>query len=207
MNNKQEFKVLLKDQSQLSLALDKLVSLGYYVVDFPKEIPNYLIAHATGRIGFEQVNFSEINLEQLSAMANQNNAKDIKLEIELIRKERPLFEANYIKNSRKLQFLKWDECDDGAGGYVVDWESIDEESSNDPEFTDDLSELAARVSSCLMAWVECAKEKQIPEGWVLAPIEPIETQKQAATLVTVSGGNILDGYKAMIHILSEQNTA
>ena len=57
---------------------------------------------------------------------------------------------------------------------------------------------AEHVRSCLMSWVECAKSKAIPNGWILAPKEPNEKQKRTAMFVTAQNGNAIDAYKGML---------
>lgn len=129
--------------------------------------------------------------------------------IPLIKQERPLFEENYVKNGGDLQFIKWDECSDGEGDYRPDWDKLSqikhEDSFEETEFNQQILDHAEHVTSCLMSWVECARMKAIPEGWVLAPLEPIEKQKQAASLVMLSGGNAIESYTAMLHILKDSS--
>lgn len=124
-------------------------------------------------------------------------------EIEVLNRERPLFEANYVLLGGSLQFLKWEECDNGTGTYQPDWEAISDSNISESNFDEEILEHSNIVDSCLHSWVECAKSKAIPDGWVLAPKEPIEKQKKAATLVTLSGGNAIDAYKTMLNVLDD----
>ncbi len=221
---KQALKIKLANHSQFQQAWDALIKLGYHC---PKDlVPHtapYLYAYADGLIrpnffdvegadlsspksalGYftTEENHNEITLDGLLDLAKQSGHEPFYDFIPLIKQERPLFEAYYVKNGGDLQFLKWEECSDGAGDYQPDWEKIgllDHETDYaEHEFGEEITEHAEHVQSCLMSWVVCAKSKAIPDGWILAPKEPNEKQKRTAMFITAQNGNAIDAYKGMI---------
>jgi len=217
---KQALKIKLANHSQFQNAWNALIKLGYHC---PKDlVPHtapYLYTYEDGRIRADyfdvegadlsspnsalgyfttETDHKEITLDELLGLAKQDEHEPFYDYIPLIKQERPLFEANYVKNGGDLQYLKWDECDDGAGSYQADWEAISEADIDDPEFDEEIQEHANHVTSCLHSWVECAKSKAIPDGWILAPKEPNEKQKRTAMFITASNGNAIDAYKGML---------
>lgn len=218
---KQALKIKLVDHSQFKLAWDALIKLGYHSEVEVYSAP-YLFCYEDGHIGVEYMDVdgadlshpdsassyfanhknTEITLEELLNLLKQNGHEPLFDYIQLIKHERPLFEANYTKNGGDLQFLTWDECDDGAGDYQPNWGEIgliDHKTALDEhEFGENIMQHASHVRSCLMSWVECAKSKAIPDGWVLAPKEPNDKQKATAMLVISKGGNAIDAYKEML---------
>lgn len=117
--------------------------------------------------------------------------------------EREAFAANYVEMGGRMQFLEWDGCDDGAGTYKPDWAAIVEAGVSSFDFDEEIQAHAEHVTSCLMAWLQCAETKAIPEGWVLAPIEPNEKQKRTAILINRAGGSAIDAYKMMLADLED----
>lgn len=111
--------------------------------------------------------------------------------------EREAFAANYVEMGGRMQFLEWDGCEDGAGTYKPDWAAIAEAGISSFDFDEEIQEHAEHVTGCLMAWLQCAETKAIPEGYVLMPIEPSEKalkflggSKQEATMI----------YKALVNL-------
>ena len=212
---KKALKIKLANHSQFQKAWDAFIKLGYHYggSHTPPCTAPYLYSYSDGRIladffdvegadlsspnsaagYFAQNEHEEITLDTLLDLAKQGGHEPFYDYVPLIKQERPVFEANYVKNGGDLQFLKWDECDDGTGDYQPDWEKI---GLIDPETSFD--EHAEHVRSCLMSWVECAKSKTIPDGWVLVPKEPNEKQQRTAMFVTAQGKNAIDAYREMI---------
>ena len=192
---KQALKIKLANHPQFQQAWDALIKLGYHC---PEELvpltADYLLAYADGLIReivgadpsnprsslryFESIEYKEITLDELLSLAKQDEHEPFYDYIPLIKQERPLFEAHYVKANGDLQFLKWVEYDDGLCVYEPDWEKIGllvhTNSSDEDKFGENIMQHAHHVRSCLMSWVECAKSKAIPDGWVLAPKEPTE---------------------------------
>lgn len=221
---KQALKIKLANHSQFLQAWDALIKLGYQYggSHTPPHTAPYLYSYSDGRIladffdvegadlsspnsaagSFAESEHEEIALDALLSLAKQGGHEPFYDYIPLIKQERPLFEANYIKNGGDLQLLIWDECDDGAGNYQPNWEEIgliDHKTSFDEhEFGEKIMQHAEHVHSCFMSWVECAKSKTIPDGWILAPKEPNEKQKRTAMFITAQNGNAIDAYKGMI---------
>ena len=207
-STKQNLKIKLESYSQFNQAWDALIKLGYHCGSslVPHKAP-YLYSHVDGRIladffdvqgadlsspnsaagYFKNCEHKEITLDELLDLAKQNGHEAFYDYTPLIKQERSLFEANYVKNGGgDLQFLKWDECDDGVGDYQPDWEKIGlvnhKTSYDEHEFGEKITEYAKHVQSCLMSWVECAKSKAIPEGYYLMPIQPCEKMLEKAEL-------------------------
>lgn len=221
---KQALKIKLANHSQFLQAWDALIKLGYQYggSHTPPHTAPYLYSYSDGRIladffdvegadlsspdsaagHFAAHEHKEITLDALLSLAKQGGHEPFYDFIPLIKQERPLFEAYYVKNGGVLQFLKWDECSDGAGDYQPDWEKIgllDHETDyTEHEFGERIMQHAEHVYSCLMSWVECAKSKAIPDGWLLAPKEPNEKQQRTAILINHSGGSAIDAYKMML---------
>lgn len=224
---KQALKIKLANHSEFKQAWDALIKLGYRCPEdlVPHTAP-YLYAYADGilradyfdvegadlsspksALGYfnTEDNHKEVTLEELLGLAKQNGHEPFYDHIPLIKQERHLFEANYVKNGGDLQFLKWDECDDGAGDYQPDWEKIglvDHKTSFDEhEFGEKIMQHAEHVRSCLMSWAECAKSKAIPDGYVLMPIEPtqnlIDQEMEGKVLPAVMGAyeRAVDNFK------------
>lgn len=119
----------------------------------------------------------------------KNTDEQLQADIEILKTERPLFEANYVNLGGSLQFLKWSECHDGTGTYQPDWTAIKNMQDSDLDdvpddleiddtpidlsedeinfdgdleeksFDESIMEHASHVTSCLFSWVECAKLK------------------------------------------------
>ncbi|ENU92100.1 hypothetical protein F971_01987 [Acinetobacter vivianii] len=221
---KQALKIKLANHSQFQQAWDALTKLGYHWggnCNPPCTAP-YLYSYPDGRIlvdffdveeadlsspnsaagYFAKSEHKEITLDALLVLAKCDRHEPFYDYIPLIKKERPLFEANYVQKGGDLQYLKWDECDNGSGDYQPNWEEIgliDHETSFDEhEFNENIVQHAEHVNSCLMSWVECAKSKAIPDGWILAPKEPNEKQSRTAMFITAQSGNAIAAYKAML---------
>ena len=109
---------------------------------------------------------------------NHHEQGQLLLDIELLKQERPLFEANYVKNGGNLKLLKWAECLDGTGMYEIDWKQVEQEQHEgeieESHFVNEVMAQAELVQACLMSWIECAKSKAIPQGYYLMPIQPSE---------------------------------
>lgn len=115
---------------------------------------------------------------------------------------RPLFEENFVALGGSLAGLKWEECSDGAGSYEVDWGNFAYPEDED-EMDADRSIMfhAHLVTCCLTSWIESAKvARTTPEGYKVVPVEPTEKMKMAGSLVTFSGGNCFDAYRAMVGV-------
>ena len=79
---------------------------------------------------------------------------------------------------------------------------ISENHYMNPEQEDELEDLIAKA---IKFGELCAQRKHLEnsQNLILVPSEPNEKQKQAAALVTFSGGNAIDAYKAMIAIAND----
>ena len=220
---KQALKIKLENQTQFKKACNALVKLGYHC---PEELvpdkATYLYAYADGLIReivgadptslryFENIEHKEITLNELLNLAKQDEHEPIFDYIQLIKQERPLFEANYVKNGGNLQYLKWAECSDGTGSYQADWSAISEADISSPDFDEQIQEHAYHVSGCLHAWVECAKSKAIPVGFYLMPMQPSEEMLKKAELefqdlefdIDDIKDRIVFSHQAMISVLS-----
>lgn len=118
------------------------------------------------------------------------------------------FAENYITNGGSLEYLKLEEYEDGSFSYQADWIAIEEAGIEDFEFTNNITEHAKHVTGRLIAWLECAKAKLIPEGYVLMPKEVnqelIDLEMQGKVLPAVMGSyeravnNFKVRYKAML---------
>lgn len=126
----------------------------------------------------------------------------VEKQIQVMQFERPFFEANYIACGGKLDFIKWSECSDGTGNYGVDWAAVSDANIIGAEFDDRITEHAEHVTGCLMSWVQCALTKLPPEGWILAPLEPNDMQKQAAKDNTHSEITSIHAYRTMMNVLA-----
>ena len=115
-----------------------------------------------------------------------------------LEEERQAFERNFIECGGTLAYLEWNECDDECGTYQPDWETIQEAEIDDHEFDEMIMDRAERTTICLMAWLECAKSKTIPKGYVLVPSEPTDRQKQVAAELLHSTNDHLAIYKALV---------
>lgn len=228
---KQALKIKLANHSEFQKAWDGLIKLGYYYGGnhTPPPTAPYLYTYSDGRIladyfdvegadlsssnsaagYFAESEHEEITLDALIGLVKQGGYEPFYDYTPLIKQERPLFEANYIKNGGDLEFLTWDECDSGAGDYQPNWEKIGliahKNALDENEFDEKIIQHAEHVTSCLMSWVECAKSKAIPDGWLLAPKEPNEKQQRTAILINNSGGSAIDAYKMMLADLEETN--
>ena len=186
MKQKQAIKMKFENHLQFQQAWDALIKLGYQCrEDLVPHTAPYLYTNVEGQITFDFFDIEgtdlsspnsaagsfaahkhkEITLEELLAWAQENGCSPFQCEIALTKQERPLFESNYVSNGGSLQYLKWDECDNGAGSYVVDWEAVDELDAPECDFNDEIMAHAEHVTSCLCAWVQCAKSKAIPAGY------------------------------------------
>lgn len=198
--DKQDLKIKLASHSEFQKAWNAFMTLGYVCDEdlVPYTAP-YLYTHADeGRISadyfdsegvdqsdpnsalgyFNASKHKEVTLEELLAMESTFKQDLVKADIELLKHERPLFEANFVKLGGNLDMIKWSECDDGTGTYEPDWLNIPD--NDDPEFGDHIMEHASHVQSCLMAWVECAKSKAIPKGYYLMPLQPSQEMIESA---------------------------
>lgn len=118
------------------------------------------------------------------------------------------FAENFIAKGRSLQYLKIEESEDGTLSYQPDWNAIEEAGIDDFEHTNEIAEHAEYVTVCLRVWLECAKTKVFPEGYVLMPKDPsedlIELEMQGKVLPAVMGSyeravdNFKTRYKAML---------
>ncbi len=125
------------------------------------------------------------------------------------------FADNYITNGGSLQYLKLEVYEDGAFSYQTDWNAIEEAGIEDFEFTNNITEHAKHVTGRLITWLECAKAKVIPEGYVLMPKEVnqelIDFEMQGKVLPAVMGSyeravnNFKVRYKAMLEKQEEIN--
>lgn len=226
----QDLKIKLENHAQFLKAWDLFLNLGYSNDNKPETCP-YLYAYKNGTLTYDFFDVEgaelsnpntafgyftshknkEVTLDELFNIAKQYDQEQFQLEILVLKQERPLFEENYLKLGGRLQYLKWDECDDGTGSYQADWDAISKANISDSEFDEQIMEHAEHVTSCLHSWVECAKSKAIPEGWVLVPKEPTEHMltKGHSTFIgafdcKLNGAQSLHcAYNAMIQSLSE----
>lgn len=230
---KQALKIKLENQTQFKKAWNALVKLGYHC---PEELvldkATYLYAYADGLIRaefieavdqssvkagldyFTAIEHKEVSLEELFALLKQDENEKSQFYIQLIKQERPLFEENYVKNGGDLQFLTWDECDNGAGDYQPNWEKLSlvkhENAYEENVHNDKIMEHATHVRSCLTSWVECAKSKAIPVGFYLMPMQPSEEMLKKAELefqdlefdIDDIQDRIVFSHQAMISVLS-----
>lgn len=223
---KQDLKIKLNNNAEFRKAWDAFMKLGYSSELEPYTAP-YLYSYSDGRIladffdvegadltsinsasgHFDASEHKEITLDELLSLVKAEGLEPFFDYIPLVQQERPLFEANYLKNGGDLEFLIWDECDNGAGDYQPNWEKIGlvdhENDYAEHEFGEKMMEHAKHVHSCLMSWVECAKSKAAPDGWILAPKEPNDKQKRTAMFITSTNGNAIDAYKAMLKDLDD----
>ena len=185
----------------------KLNSLLFIVLQSSRQFMMKTNA-ATMEISYGDTALSLKIKDELNDLAEQDGHEEPADYMALIKKERPLFEENYIKNGGKLNYLKWDECNDGTGSYQADWEAIEEAGIVDAKFDEQIQLDAEDTTSCLHSWVECAKSKAIPEGHYLMPIQPTEEMVEEAVL-EFEGLNINDirdrivfSHQAMIQVFS-----
>lgn len=225
---KHALKIKLETEAAFKQAWNALIALGYYC---PKDLtPNsatHVYAYADGLIRsefiedvdqssidyFNSIEHKEVTLDELIAFAEQHKSENDKLHVQLLKQERPLFEANYVKNGGDLHFLKWSETHDGAGDYQPDWEKLAELNHvSFPEENAHIDKVTAHgehVLSCLMSWVECAKSKAIPDGYYLMPIQPdIEMLKMAELEfddldISDIQDRIVFSHQAMIQVLCQ----
>ncbi|ENU80037.1 hypothetical protein F975_01789 [Acinetobacter sp. ANC 3789] len=108
--------------------------------------------------------------------------------------ERQAFERNFVECGGYLDDLVWEECNDGNGTYEPNWSERHFELGEDEA----VIEHASHVTALLMSWLECAKSKTIPKGYVLVPSEPTDRQKQVAAELLHSTNDHLAIYKAMV---------
>lgn len=194
---KKALKIKLANHLQFQKAWDALIKLGYHS-EIEVHTAPYLFCYEDGHIGVEYMDVEgadlsnpdsafgyftnhkhpEITLDGLLDLLKENGHEPFFDDISLLKQERPLFEANYVKNGGDLSLIKWSECHDGTGSYEVNWGSIS--GSEDPDFEEDVMEHASNVQSCLMAWVECAKSKLPPLGYYLMPLQPIQEMVDSA---------------------------
>lgn len=193
---KQPIVINIDNQIQFKQAVSVLLQLGYF---FPKGGAPFnarsLFADDTGCIhqnlhqqlelsDDDKAIYKEVTFPELLEIAKVAGVEPPFNYAELIKIERPLFEANYVENGGDLQFLKWLETSDGLGGYAPDYDALQIDGGSldiEEVFTiDEVSEHANDVQSRLMTWVECAKSKAIPKGYYVLPIQPTEEMLTAA---------------------------
>lgn len=104
--------------------------------------------------------------------SKQHEQEQFERDLLVLKRERPLFEENYVNMGGRMDFLKWSECSDGTGSYQPDWTAIGEADIDEPDFDDQIQEHAEHVTGCLQSWLECAKSKAIPKGYYLMPMQP-----------------------------------
>lgn len=189
----------------------KLNSLLFIVLQSSRQF--MMKTNATGMdisYGDTTLSFKIEEKDELVDLAKQDEPNSTPDYMTLIKKERPLFEENYIKNGGKLDYLKWDECNDGTGSYQADWEAIEEAGIVDAKFDKQIQLDAEDTTSCLHSWVECAKSKAIPEGHYLMPIQPTEEMVEEAVLefegldIDDIRDRIVFSHQAMIQVFSRQ---
>lgn len=182
----------------------KLNSLLFIVLQSSRQFMMKTNA-ATMEISYGDTTLSLKIKDELNDLAEQDGHEEPADYMALIKKERPLFEENYIKNGGNFQFLKWDECDDGTGSYQVDWETIQDSG---PQFDEQIQEFAEHVTSCLNSWIECAKSKAIPYGHYLMPMQPDQDMLDKAELefegleIDDIQDRIVFSHQAMIQVFS-----
>lgn len=125
------------------------------------------------------------------------------------------FAENYIAKGRSLEYLKIEQSEDGTLSYQPDWNALEEAGIDDFEHTNDLAEHAEYVTICLRAWLDCAKTKAVPKGYVLMPKEVsqelIEHEMQGKVLPAVVGSyeraveSFKHRYKSMLEKQEEIN--
>lgn len=108
--------------------------------------------------------------------------------------ERQAFERNFVECGGYLDDLVWKECNDGNGTYQPNWSQRHFELGEDEA----VIELASHVTAGLTSWIECAKSKTIPKGYVLVPSEPTDRQRHALAELLHSTNDHLAIYKALV---------
>lgn len=199
---KQDFKIKLLNKAEFEKAWKSLHTLGYH---FKGEKPYgapYVYTYSDGQIGVDYLDVEgadhsspesaagyftnhknpELSLDELIKMAKVYEQEKYECEIKILKHERPLFEDNYIRLGGSLQYIKWEECDDGAGTYQVDWLKLPKEELHKGTLEEEVTARAKLVTNCLFSWVECAKSKVIPEGYYLMPLQPDEEMLKNAVL-------------------------
>lgn len=153
MKIKQEFEIVLEDETQFPQVWDALLALGYYVEQLPTSSSRYLLAKSDGRIGFENetAHYKNVTLIELLTMAKQHKDEQLKLENELYEQERPLFEAFFKRLGGRLVYLIWDGSE---RVYAVDKSSNFESESDYPGFNEEIQAHAEHVTGCLHAWIK-----------------------------------------------------
>lgn len=110
--------------------------------------------------------------------------KNITIEdrINLLNKERPLFEANFVENGGSLRYLEWQSNLDGSGEYKPNWELISKEVDDVPDFNQEVSALAEIVSASLHGWINSAICHKLPSGVYLMPMQPTQAMIDQAKI-------------------------
>lgn len=231
INQHQNLKMKI-NSNLFNTAIEQLISIDYKCDFEPNTTGQFLYLHCyrvvsvdysnsddaslnspvTAEQYFKNCNYKEITFDDLLDLKRQFEKEKHTQLIRLIKQERPLFEENYLKNGGKLNFLKWEEfseSNDGTGNYHPNWEEINSTDSDSSYSTYELTEHAKLVTSCLRAWVECAKTKAIPKGYFLMPIQPSKEMLENAELefkdlnIKDIEDRIVFSHQAMIEVLKK----
>lgn len=126
-------------------------------------------------------------------------------------KERPVFEANYLKLNDKFKYVSWVAWEDGTGYYQPDWELIHKDGLSGLDFDNQLLEVSKIATARLHSWIECAKYKCIPDGHYIIPIQPdgnmIDRAIEEFDGIEVDNleDRIVFAHQAMIHEFNKVN--
>lgn len=90
--------------------------------------------------------------------------RERELAIERQKRERPLFEANYVENGGDIENLIWVACTDDLGAYEPDWSNIgkiEHPSTLDKYFfKEKIVVHATHVNQRLESWVQSVTSKE-----------------------------------------------